>query len=696
MKHDQSQIIRSQAEALLATAFKGLSPLARDLAASQQVLDRLKDASDETHLPQIRALTKDLQSFEPSITLIGQVKAGKTSLVNALQGGQGLLPSDINPWTSVVTSLHQSPGRAKSNEHARFGFFTEDEWGSLMRSGGRVGELANRAGADQELEKVRRQLDELRDMSRKRLGDRFEILLGQTHDYSYVDAELVERYVCLGDTFEAEGDAPGNQGRFADITRSADLFLSAPALPVPLCLRDTPGVNDTFMVREQITLKALRGSRSCVVVLSAHQALSNVDLALIRLIAQVPTRDVIIFVNRIDDLSDPATEIPEIEQSIRATLASQSVSNEVEIVFGSAKWANAALSGRLAEIGKSSADALLNWARHNAAQRDMAKDPSAMIWELSGLPALGAAISDRVISGDGADVLARVSAGARNIISSVSASQALTESWIIRGERRKVDPAAIATEIDRIADETQARLETKLEAMVRDLDTRLSKSRETFCARATTALIHHLETYGEQEEWAYDPAGLRLLLKSSYNLFCAKAQIAAEDSYTQGATALRTLFVERFGLSDVGFDLEAPLVPAAPVPVLLGQTIALDIKGPWWSRWWRRKRSYATYADEFRALIEAEIAPVIGDLKGDHAEPHTATLTDLLDKFISAQRAVFLELANRSQDDLDRLREDQSLAAAARAENLQAAETLLAGLGRNRPRAAAKPERIAR
>ena len=47
---------------------------------------------------------------------------------------------------------------------------------------------------------------------------------------------------------------------------------------MPLCIRDTPGVNDTFMIREQITIRAIRESRICVVVLAAHQALSSVDL----------------------------------------------------------------------------------------------------------------------------------------------------------------------------------------------------------------------------------------------------------------------------------------------------------------------------------------------------------------------------------------------------------------------------------
>src|ERR1700747_3388677 len=62
------------------------------------------------------------------IAVIGQVKAGKSSFVNALVGRPGLLPADVNPWTTVVTNLHFNCSQAPDGVAGAFRFFDPDEW----------------------------------------------------------------------------------------------------------------------------------------------------------------------------------------------------------------------------------------------------------------------------------------------------------------------------------------------------------------------------------------------------------------------------------------------------------------------------------------------------------------------------------------------------------------------------------------
>lgn len=689
MKQDRSLTLSVQQrvvnDRLMAAAYRGLSPLVHDLRSVDEALEKLLKVGDTDAEAAIRDLRRQVRSFEPSVTMIGQVKAGKTSLVNAMVGRPNLLPADINPWTSVITSLHVSPRIAESAQRAKFRFFSEEEWQNLLARGGRVGELARRAGAETELETVRAQLEAMREKSRQRLGRSFELLLGQEHDYGYVDPELVERYVCLGD--DVEGSEPDHgQGRFADITRAAELYLSQRGLLWPICVRDTPGVNDTFLVREQITVNAIRSSRVCVVVLSAHQALSTVDMALIRMIANIRSRDVIIFVNRVDELSDPAREIPEIRDSIRSTLKAQNGPVDAKILFGSAFWASNALAGKLHTIGQASADALVNLAEHEVRRGLREASAEETIWTLSGLPALGQAIAERVIEGEGREMVEHLSRAARNVAGGIAATRSLAADRVTGAETRSVARDELAGEIDAIIAKSEAELDRELDGLADMLDARLEGSRKTFLQRATASLVKHLEEKGEGEIWTYDPTGLRVLLRSGYQVYTAKAGRVTAQVYEKTAAELESLFRGSFDLPATAFSLEPPPVPDAPPPVTLGQTIALDIKGSWWTRWWRRRRSYEAYAEEFSGMIDAEIAPMIEALRTDHAEVFRKAARGELQDFLVGQRSRLLSMAQQTEERLDELRARMARDAETRGRSLAEAQALLAKLGKTEER----------
>ncbi|MEM1387530.1 MAG: dynamin family protein [Pseudomonadota bacterium] len=164
---------------LAKACFSRLTPMMQKLSALRDVLSDLSGIGDPDTAQAVAALSQKLDDMEPTVTMIGQVKAGKTSLVNAMVGAPDLLPADVNPWTSVVTSLHLNPDPRDGETQARFRFFNRDEWEKLVVNGGRMGELAGRAGAENEVEKVQRQIAEMQEKSRRRLGRKFELLLGQ-------------------------------------------------------------------------------------------------------------------------------------------------------------------------------------------------------------------------------------------------------------------------------------------------------------------------------------------------------------------------------------------------------------------------------------------------------------------------------------------------------------------------------------
>lgn len=636
---------------LLKNGASGLGDYTKKAENLKASLDKLAEIGDDNTVNSVLKLKRQLDDFEPSVTMIGQVKAGKTSLVNAMVGESDLLPADVNPWTSVVTSLHLDPKENLTGQKALFKFFDDTEWNRLLQNGGRIGELASRAGADDELETVRKQIEQMREKSRARLGKRFELLLGQEHDYGYFDKELIERYVCLGDDFDDEDedeDAPYTQGRFADITKSADLFLHRPDFKTKLCIRDTPGVNDTFMMREQITIRAIRGSRLCVVVLSAHQALSTVDMALIRLISNIKSREVIIFVNRIDELSDPARQVPEIRESIRNTLKDQDGPADAQIIFGSAYWANNALQGTVDDMAQDSSASLVKWAESQLTEYEGLESPPEMVWELSGVPALYAALSERITEGVGQEVIDKVARSAVNLANSMQAT-----NQVVSLHAGKVSVAPVnKDEIEIKLLEVEARgydeLRQKFETLITQFQARAERSHQSFLERATASLIKHLERYGEGAVWHYDPAGLRVLLRTSYKVFGVKTHNTAQKVFDSSAQEIRDIYTQAFTSLGADFKIEAPRPARIAPPVFLGQTIALDMQGSWWKSWWQRRRGYQALASGFHKMIMDETDPIVSELKDAQAKSIYDSAKSILTEFFEEQRTTLMGIIEQS------------------------------------------------
>ena len=648
-----TQLLSSARPTNLKLGMDVATDFANDVAQLNKLLQTLDKMAGPETSQSVARLRRYLAEFEPNVTLLGQVKSGKTSLVNAMAGWADLLPSDVNPWTSVVTSLHLTPDSRRHEVAARFSFMSEDEWSRLLTRGGRLGELAGRSGADSELKKIQTQVQSVWDKARQRLGRKFELLLGQQHEYGYFDKNLLERYTCLGDDFDTETDADDDngQGKFADITQSADLYLNCPTFPFPICLRDTPGVNDTFMMREQVTIRAIRGSRVCVVVLSANQALTSVDMGLIRMISNLNSREVIIFVNRIDELPDPVSQIPEIETSIRQTLRDHHGPEDAEIIFGSAYWANIVLSGTLEDLTESSSNALFEWAKVEMSTIEQEQSSPNIVWEVSGLPGLFRSVSDRVVEGEGKALLAKVANSAASIASGLQAANALTIQS--NSSLPSLSMYEVSKQFKVLAQKHMDGLQEDLDEVILSFQNRANRTHLSFVERATHSLITHLEQNGDTKVWEYDPTGLRMLLRSAYKVFGVKMQTAAKKRYEAAVGDLAELYCRAFGDAVHGIQISLPEPPVIPSPVVLGQMIALDFRDSWWESWWRRTRGYKAFSNRFQKLITAETEDFMNQLKSVQTQEVRKDAGQSLANFLEEQKSILFELGTQTDHGQD-------------------------------------------
>ncbi len=289
----------------------------------------------------IASVAEELRKQACRIAFVGQVKAGKSSLVNALVEQPGLLPVDINPCTAVITRLSFGvPGKPQAG--AAFTFFNREEWRRLSL-GGRTRELTNRLFPDFDWEVLKAQVKEMEEKARKKLGASFESLLGTEHVYPEIQPGLLVRYVGT-EHAQAESAAEQVEGEFSDITKCADIFLDLGAFSFPTVVIDTPGVNDPFLVRDEITRQNLEAADICVVVVTAWQRLSATDLNLLRMLRGLKKDRLIVFVNKVDELKGGEAIVQEVGRQVSLTLEQEFPATHIPVILGSAAFAHKALN----------------------------------------------------------------------------------------------------------------------------------------------------------------------------------------------------------------------------------------------------------------------------------------------------------------------------------------------------------------
>ncbi|WP_120631226.1 dynamin family protein [Ruegeria sp. EL01] len=331
-----------------------------------RIAEDMNEISNDETRQFISRIVGDLTNLKPSIAFVGQIKAGKSRLINGFTGQAEYLPSDVNPWTTVITDMHFGHPSGRT-DGAEFHFFDNHQWQSLIVEGE---ELRNMFPDDEDSykrEMIEEQVEAMQVRARRRLGDSYEQLLGQHHDLDHLTSDDLARYVCAGDDPADDGvlDPGSDRGLYSDITRKAEVYFDVGHFPFPLTVTDTPGVNDPLLIREEISRQYLKESDFFVVVLSAHQALSRADLKLFRLMQALELGQIVVFINRVDELGDGAEDATKVRADVMEGLEKALGNADIDVSMGSAQWAHFALTGDETGINH---DHVLAWLRAHPEQ----------------------------------------------------------------------------------------------------------------------------------------------------------------------------------------------------------------------------------------------------------------------------------------------------------------------------------------
>lgn len=434
---------------------------------------------------------KELERHMARIAFVGQMKAGKSSTINAFIQRPNFLPTDVNPSTAVITKIFfGSPGQTDNTAH--FHFFTEQEWDELFSA-----QTQDRKPDIFSLPSTRRSLDKLRERATRRLGPNYSQILGKHHLFSAVTPQLLEQYVSTGDYTHASHSP--SERIYSDITKMAELYLEGQPLAYPSVIIDTPGVNDLFFIRDEITHANLADADVYVLMLTAQQPLSSSDLSFLRLLRGLRRDKIIAVINRIDGLSDIAEEGKKLRSFVRETLQKEFPQASIPVILLSALWGNAALNASGSNIEHLMSPALEDYAVRLGFGNRLKKsgDPgsssgnyASVLMGCSGIPELKDAISrligNGIIEGQLLPGTSTLGAIAHNsATSSRFGLQTLAPEKMAGAKQIQADGAFR----QRIEAST-----TQLETLVKDVEQFLQKMQEDWKISADAEIVN-LERY---------------------------------------------------------------------------------------------------------------------------------------------------------------------------------------------------------
>lgn len=589
------------------------------------------------------------------ISLIGQVKAGKTALTNAMIGRPNLLPSDINPWTSVITSVHLNTAKPEGR-NAQFTFFKRSEWRNMVEVGGHLGEMAKRADYEDELVNLRAQVREMQARTQARLGKNFDLLLDSQHSFLGVSPALIKKYVCLGD------DNGASDGRYADITKSADIYIQNDQFEIPTVLCDTPGVNDPFLMREAVTLKNLSKADICIVVLSAHQALSTVDIGLMRILTALKNSQLVLFVNRIDELSDPDAQIIEIDKYIREILQTQKMSSDIPIVFGSAAWAEVASAGSTEMIADDRSQTLWKFAEKRAARLGEAdtvsktgkrmgavQDNFSKLTDLSGLYELQTILHEKSATEVMQPRLTSLGKQALDLTeqSLVYYEEVLSDS---PQNRAAIDTAVYFDELDRVLEAANAACLKISKDLAEQVISMMTEAFEEFLRTETTSLKAFLRSNGDIREWSADSEKLRWHLNNAHRKFALLAPARVDEIFMEVTASVEQIYERLVSGDKKLITLHAPTSDTPKAPVSLMRTMALDMNTGRFASWFRRNVDSEKYVVKLTEITNAEMETTLQDMHEVYVRDFVSETRNKLYEFLVEHTQTLQNLLSLSNE----------------------------------------------
>ena len=242
-----------------------------------------------------------IENDKLTIGVIGQMKCGKSTFLNALIFGDEILPAATTPMTASLSVI--TYGAEKSLEAE---FYTSDEWAELQVTANRsLDEVIGNTSEESKIKAAKELVSKA-----EKIGGNLSALLGTKRK----------------DKLENLIEYVGADGKYIAITKSVRLEYPLEYLK-GVEIVDTPGFNDPIVSREERTKEFLKKADVVVMLLYAGRAFDATDKDIIfNLVRNVGVGKVLIGVNKYDLCYERGETSKEIIEAVREQL--KKASNE--------------------------------------------------------------------------------------------------------------------------------------------------------------------------------------------------------------------------------------------------------------------------------------------------------------------------------------------------------------------------------
>lgn len=242
--------INSYAENLTKTKI-----ILNDLLTEEEYFRNLKDEINGIQ-SEIDKYLSTVSNPEYQIAIVGAVKAGKSTLINALLG-YNLVSVDVTPETATLTKI-----KASDKSYIKTSFYTKDEWIKIWNQ------------ANNPKKKAEIFLKEYKEIS------------AETVKNNYVGKETIVFYSEDNEKLKSEIKKwTSSKAKEHYFVKEIEIGLSSLNLNKQVCFVDTPGLNDIVEYRSNITLDYIDRANAIIVCVNA-QVLKQEDYLMIAKVFQ--------------------------------------------------------------------------------------------------------------------------------------------------------------------------------------------------------------------------------------------------------------------------------------------------------------------------------------------------------------------------------------------------------------------------